>query len=258
MSRRWPKGRRWCRNGLAHPHSGGCYSLRFSRQAAEMRAAGWGAKTGRCRKCWENKTLQQSERWLSGRKRGFAKPVASQGARRFESCPLRLPTPLATSLQVAFRCASRFIALYYFDSSRNDDTKAAATGAVMPPKESIRNLLAVMKALADENRLRIVAALDRRELCLCQIVELLGLATSTVSRHASILQHARLIRSRKQGRWTYFRLDDEAPAAAQDTAVLLIRELDDDHRVQEDRKRLTQILKTDPEELCRKQSECKC
>ena len=77
----------------------------------------------------------------------------------------------------------------------------------------MRELLAITKALADENRLRILAALDGRELCLCQIVELLGLATSTVSRHASVLQQARLIESRKQGRWTYFRLDSEAPEA---------------------------------------------
>ena len=54
----------------------------------------------------------------------------------------------------------------------------------------MRELLTLMKALADENRLRIITALNGRELCLCQIVELLGLATSTVSRHASILQQA--------------------------------------------------------------------
>jgi DNA-binding transcriptional ArsR family regulator len=122
----------------------------------------------------------------------------------------------------------------------------------------MRDLLAVMKALADENRLRIVAALDGRELCLCQIVELLGLATSTVSRHTSVLQQARLIDSRKQGRWTYFRLDEEAPAAARDTAALIIRELNHDRQAREDRKRLTRILKTNPEELCRKQSESRC
>jgi len=122
----------------------------------------------------------------------------------------------------------------------------------------MRDLLAVMKALADENRLRIVAALDGRELCLCQIVELLGLATSTVSRHASILQQARLVESRKQGRWTYFRLDEEAPAAAAEATTLAIGQLGRDRQVREDRKQLTRILKTDPEELCRKQSDCKC
>ena len=76
-------------------------------------------------------------------------------------------------------------------------------------RSAVRELLAVMKALADPSRLRIVAALDGRELCLCQIVELLGLATSTVSRHMSILEQARLVDARKEGRWTYFRLAGE-------------------------------------------------
>lgn len=122
----------------------------------------------------------------------------------------------------------------------------------------MRDLWTVMKALADENRLRIVAALQGRELCLCQIVELLGLATSTVSRHASILVQARLVRSRKHGRWTYFRLDEDAPPAAQGAAALVARRLNEDCQVGEDRRRLAQILTLDPEELCRQQSECKC
>jgi len=122
----------------------------------------------------------------------------------------------------------------------------------------MRDVLGLMKALADENRLRIVAALDGRELCLCQLVELLALATSTVSRHASILQQARLIDSRKQGRWTYFRLDEDAPAVAKEATALVVRALARDSRAREDRKRLTQILSIDPEELCRKQSRCKC
>ncbi|MFV1968489.1 MAG: ArsR/SmtB family transcription factor [Pirellulaceae bacterium] len=122
----------------------------------------------------------------------------------------------------------------------------------------MRELLAVMKALADENRLRMIAALHGRELCLCQIVELLGLATSTVSRHASILHQARLVRARKEGRWTYFRLDDTAPSEAAEAMALVVRALKRDHQAREDAKRLLQILKLDPEALCRKQSECKC
>ena len=122
----------------------------------------------------------------------------------------------------------------------------------------MRELLAVMKALADENRLRIIAALQGRELCLCQIVELLGLATSTVSRHASILQQARLVHSRKEGRWTYFRLDDDAPSQADEATALVVRALKGNSQAREDAKRLRQILKLDPEELCRQQSECKC
>jgi DNA-binding transcriptional ArsR family regulator len=123
---------------------------------------------------------------------------------------------------------------------------------------SMRDLLAIMKALADENRLRIVAALQDRELCLCQLVELLGLATSTVSRHASILQQARVVESRKQGRWTYFRLSEAHPTAVTEATSLVVDTLKRDPKAREDRKHLKQILRIDPEELCRKQSECKC
>lgn len=57
----------------------------------------------------------------------------------------------------------------------------------------MRDLMAVLKALADENRVRVLLAVQGRELCVCQIVELLGRAPSTVSKHLSILHQARLV-----------------------------------------------------------------
>lgn len=123
----------------------------------------------------------------------------------------------------------------------------------------MRELLAVTKALADENRLRIVAALAGRELCLCQIVELLGLATSTTSRHMSILHQARLVAMRKSGRWAYFRLaDGDAPAVAADAIALVRAALRRDPQGKADRARLREILKHNPEELCRRHSDCRC
>jgi len=122
----------------------------------------------------------------------------------------------------------------------------------------MREILAVMKALADESRLRVLVALQGRELCLCQIVELLGLANSTVSRHMSILHQARIVESRKDGRWNYFRLatEDESPEAAA-AASLALESLKRDAKIKSDARRLQQILKMDPEVLCRQQSECK-
>ena len=73
----------------------------------------------------------------------------------------------------------------------------------------MRDLMAVIKALADENRVRILMALGPKELCVCQIVELLGLAPSTVSKHMAILKQARLVDSRKEGRWMFYRLAEE-------------------------------------------------
>ena len=120
----------------------------------------------------------------------------------------------------------------------------------------MRSLMAVLKALGDENRVRILAALEGRELCLCQIVELLGLATSTVSKHMSVLEQARLADRRKEGRWTYYRLaDQDVPPAAARATALVLRSLAKDPRIREDARRLKQILRLDPEELCPKQSE---
>ena len=77
--------------------------------------------------------------------------------------------------------------------------------------------MAITKALSDPNRVRILLALRRGELCVCQITELFGFAPSTVSKHLSILHHAGLILSRKSERWVYYRLPDKsAPAAVRE------------------------------------------
>jgi ArsR family transcriptional regulator len=116
----------------------------------------------------------------------------------------------------------------------------------------VRQLLAVTKALADENRIRILAALEHGELCVCQLIALLELAPSTVSKHMSILWQARLVESRKQGRWVFFRLaEDDATPHALEALTWTLNSLKDDPGIQRDRKRLEEILALDPEVVCR-------
>ena len=123
----------------------------------------------------------------------------------------------------------------------------------------MRQFMAVTKALADESRVRVLLALQGRELCVCQIVELLGLAHSTVSKHMAILKQARLVDCRKKGRWIYYRLaDDEVPTEAAEATELATRLLIGTRQVRDDAERLSQILEIDPEVLCKKQSEGKC
>ena len=74
----------------------------------------------------------------------------------------------------------------------------------------MRDLMAVLKALADENRVRALMSLRAGELCACQIIELLGLAPSTVSKHIAILKQARLVDCHKEGRWMFYRLAKRA------------------------------------------------
>ncbi|PIP36318.1 MAG: transcriptional regulator [Desulfobacterales bacterium CG07_land_8_20_14_0_80_52_14] len=115
-------------------------------------------------------------------------------------------------------------------------------------------LMAVTKALSDENRVRLLAALKGRELCVCQLIEFIGLAPSTVSKHLAILRAARLVEGRKEGRWMYYRLSDEqAPKAAKEALFWLLGFLNAEPRILADRKRLEKILKINPDVLCRKQ-----
>jgi ArsR family transcriptional regulator len=115
--------------------------------------------------------------------------------------------------------------------------------------------LNMTKALADGNRLRVIVALmENDELCVCQITEMLRLATATVSRHMSVLQKARLVESRKDGRWVFYRLVDTFP----DFLGRWLREsLAGSPEIAADRLRLTTILSCDPDDLCRKQKERK-
>lgn len=117
------------------------------------------------------------------------------------------------------------------------------------------NFLSITKALADEGRLRIIMALNGRELCVCQINELLGLAPSTVSKHMAILAQARLVENRKVGRWRYYRLaGDEAPDEVRKAIAWVSISLSKSDRIRQDIEILERILGLDPEELCRLQS----
>jgi len=119
----------------------------------------------------------------------------------------------------------------------------------------MRPLVRTTKALADENRIRILGALKGRELCVCQIISLLNLAPSTVSRHLSILRNARLISSRKQGRWMHYRLAGrDAPESVAAALKWVLTSFEKSSRRVADEHRLETILKIDPESLCRLQT----
>lgn len=109
--------------------------------------------------------------------------------------------------------------------------------------------LNIAKALADGNRMRVIAALmSRDELCVCQITELLQLAPATVSRHMTILQNARLVQSRKEGRWVFYRLTATFPGLLQQW---LSDALAGSAEIQADLRRLQTIVAGDPDDLCR-------
>jgi len=117
------------------------------------------------------------------------------------------------------------------------------------------DFLNITKALAEENRIRIMLALEGQELCVCQLIQLLELAPSTVSKHMSVLRQARLVDGRKDGRWMYYRLADKrASAVVKEAIAWLKKSLSGNERIDEDVNRLKEILKIDREVLCSRQN----
>ena len=108
----------------------------------------------------------------------------------------------------------------------------------------------VFKAISVPARIRVLKLLSKYELCVCQIVAVLGLSQSTVSKHLWILKSARLIQDRKDGRWVFYSLvQNSRNEYVQFFISNLSKWLEDDEIVTEDLKRMEIIKKTPLEEI---------
>jgi ArsR family transcriptional regulator, arsenate/arsenite/antimonite-responsive transcriptional repressor len=117
----------------------------------------------------------------------------------------------------------------------------------------MRAILSITKALSDETRLRALLTVKNGELCVCQIIHVLGLAPSTVSKHMKVLQDAGLVVRRKQGRWHYYRLADvNANSAAGRALRWILKDLGGDATVRSDSRRTRLVRRQDLAEV----SEC--
>jgi len=118
-------------------------------------------------------------------------------------------------------------------------------------KESaMESILSISKALGEKNRLRVFLALiHTKELCVCEVGELLGLAPATVSRHMSILSRAKLVDSRKRGKWVYYCIK---PAIAPELLQWIKNSVVDSFSVAEDVKRIEILVRERQDKDCTK------
>ena len=115
----------------------------------------------------------------------------------------------------------------------------------------MKQVMAITKALADENRTRVLMFLRDGELCVCQVMEMLGLAPSTVSKHLTILHQAGLLESRKDGRWMYYRLPGpKAPRQVRSALRWLGEALADDPQIAQDHKKAQAVCRMSLDDLC--------
>ena len=80
----------------------------------------------------------------------------------------------------------------------------------------MRELMLVLKAVADKNRMRILKMLEKKSMCVCELAEVLGIKQPSVSKHLSILKNAGLIQDARSGQWIEYspcraRINDYAP-----------------------------------------------
>ena len=102
----------------------------------------------------------------------------------------------------------------------------------------------VIKALTDENRVRILMALRDRELCVCQITGMLDLSPSTTSKHLSILRQARLIESNKKGKWVYYTTLNKSPdnPLVEDMIALAVKHLGHSDTIEADENHILEVI----------------
>jgi len=75
-------------------------------------------------------------------------------------------------------------------------------------QDEIQSLAQIFKTLADETRLKMLWALEKREMCVCDLAAALGLTESAVSHQLRLLRNLKLVSNRRDGVVLYYRLRD--------------------------------------------------
>jgi len=90
---------------------------------------------------------------------------------------------------------------------------------------TLRRLEAAFFGLADNTRLKILNLLAKEELCACEVMAALNLTQPTASHHLGILERSRLVASRREGKWVFYRLSNPRVAELLTKSFSLVKEV---------------------------------
>ena len=94
-----------------------------------------------------------------------------------------------------------------------------------PKDEMMFDLADFYKIFGDTTRVKILYALDKSELCVCDISALLGMSLSAVSHQLKILRDSNLVKTRREGKVVYYSLADEHVKSILECGIEHISEL---------------------------------
>jgi DNA-binding transcriptional ArsR family regulator len=116
---------------------------------------------------------------------------------------------------------------------------------------SLRAYEAVMKAVADPTRVRILKILEGGEICVCQVIAVIALGQSTISKHLFLLRAAGLIKDRRDRKWIHYSLDGKNGNPYAGAVLRNIRKwMNDDPVIARDRERATRARAIGPMAIC--------
>jgi len=98
----------------------------------------------------------------------------------------------------------------------------------------MNEFLKIFKLLSDKSRLRILLLLTERELCVCQLMGVLGVSQPLVSRNLSLLSDSGLLDERKDGKLVFYSIKKTLPEAAGKLISLLKKQLKNDRTLGND------------------------
>lgn len=84
-----------------------------------------------------------------------------------------------------------------------------------------KQIAVIFKALCDENRIRLLRALQHGERCACHLLEEIRVTQPTLSHHMKVLCDSGLVESRREGKWIYYRISSEGADVAVQTLLAL-------------------------------------
>lgn len=90
----------------------------------------------------------------------------------------------------------------------HEDVVKAVREEMLPDRIYERSA-AFFKIFGDTTRIRIIAAIDCREMCVCDIANLLGMTKSAVSHQLALLRGADVVKCRRDGKTVYYSLSDD-------------------------------------------------
>ena len=111
----------------------------------------------------------------------------------------------------------------------------------------MKNLIKTTKAISDETRIRILKVLLERECCVCEVMQALDISQSRASRNLGILENAGLVKSRRDGAWILYSIDEQTKNSCAASLIKMLRgSLIDEEIVMRDRERLSRATRVGP------------